>query len=140
MKEGMNMGPNRRDFLKASIGAVSLIKTGRFVARSEQLDVPLALQEAGPEIMELETLIASFESEHPLLDLYAITDLTFEESRSHPIREPARVALFPIVAKRNALKNETNISPEKYTEINEKYMRLSRAVGMLTNNKVDHTR
>jgi len=43
----------------------------------------------------------------------------------------------------NALKKETNISPEKYEELNEKKKRLARAVGMintLENNRVDHKR
>ena len=98
------------------------------------------LRECGPEIAEFEKIIASFELTHSLSELLSIIDLTPEEAPKHPIREPAKVALIPIVEKLNALKMETNISPEKYAELKAKYKHLSRAVGMINSNKVDHDR
>jgi hypothetical protein len=98
------------------------------------------LKEAGPEIMEFEAMITLFESMHSLEELHSIIDLTPTEAPKHPTREPARVALIPIVAKLNALKKETNITTEKHDELKAKYMRLSRAVGMINNNKVGHNR
>ena len=98
------------------------------------------LREAGPEIIEFEAMIALFESMHSLEELHSIIDLTPIEASKHAIREPARVALIPIVAKLNTLKKETNISTEKHEELKAKYRRLSRAVGMINNNKIDHNR
>ena len=45
-----------------------------------------------------------------------------------------------IVALLNALKKETDISTEKHKELKTKYKQLSRAVGKINNNKVDHSR
>ena len=101
---------------------------------------PENLRECGPEVAELEEMLVSFESVHSLAELLFIINLTPQEAPNHPIREPARKALIPIVAKLNILKKETNILPEKYEELREKYMRLSRAVGIINNNKVDHNR
>ena len=75
------------------------------------------LREAGPEIVEFEAMITLFESMHHLEELNSIIDLTPAEAPKHPTREPARVALFPIVAELNTLKNETNISLEKHEEL-----------------------
>jgi len=111
-----------------------------FVIHPEQLTTPATLREAGPEIVEFEAMITLFESMHHLEELNSITNLTPVEAPKHPTREPARLALIPIVATLNALKKETNISPEKLEEVKAKYMRLSRAVGIINNNKVDHNR
>lgn len=101
---------------------------------------PEDLRECGPEIAEFEEMLASFELMHSLAELHEIIDLRPENAPDHPLREPARVALIPIVEKLNKLKNETNIPPEKLEELKERYMRLSRAVGIIHGNKVDHTR
>jgi hypothetical protein len=98
------------------------------------------LREAEPEIIEFESMIALFESVHSLTELNSIIDLTPQEAPKHAIREPARVALIPIVTLLNILKKETNISTQKYEELKAKYRRLSQAVGMINNNKVDHNR
>ena len=98
------------------------------------------LRECGPEILELEEMFVSFESAHSLAELILIVDLTPEEAPNNSIRESARKDMVPIVSKLNKLKNETNIVPEKYEELRAKYMRLSRAVGIINNNKVDHNR
>jgi hypothetical protein len=98
------------------------------------------LRECGPEIAELEEMLALFESTHSLAELNLIVDLTPEEAPKHPVRESARVALIPIITKLNILKRETNISAEKYGEIKAKCRRLSNAVGMINKNIVDHDR
>ncbi len=98
------------------------------------------MRECGPEIAELEEMLTAFESAHSLAELLLVTDLTPQEAPNHPIREPARKALIPIVSKFNKLKKETNISPEKHEELRAKYMILSRAVGIINNNTVDHNR
>jgi hypothetical protein len=101
---------------------------------------PDTLRESAEEIAEFDTMIDVFESEHPLEELLSIVDLTPEQAMVHPVREPARKALSPIVAKLHALRDETNITPEKYKELQERYKRISRAVGIINNNKIDHTR
>ena len=73
-------------------------------------------------------------------DILAFIVLTAKEAPNHPIREPARLALIPVVTMLNTLKKETDISPEKYEELKAKYKLLSRAVGMINNSKVDHSR
>ena len=106
----------------------------------ETVIAPEDLRECGPEIAEFEEMLASFELIHSLAELHLIIDLKPEDTPKHPLRESAKTALIPIVAKLNILKKETNIMPEKHEELKAKYMRLSRAVGMINNNKVDHNR
>ncbi len=106
----------------------------------ETIISPEDLRECGPEIAEFEDMVKAFESEHSLLELHLIIDLMPEEALKHPIREPARKDLAPIVAKLNILKEETDISSERHKELKGEYMRLSRAVGIINNNKVDHNR
>ncbi|OGY91841.1 MAG: hypothetical protein A3B31_00980 [Candidatus Komeilibacteria bacterium RIFCSPLOWO2_01_FULL_53_11] len=101
---------------------------------------PEDLRECGPEIAEFEEMLLSFESAYSLAELLLIIDLTPEEAPKHPIREPAKNALIPIIAKLNILKKETNILLEEHEGLKAKYIRLSRAVGIINNNKVDHTR
>lgn len=90
------------------------------------------------EVQEFEGLLESFESKHSLEALNAIIDLTPQEAPNHPVREPARKELIPIVALMNALKEETNISKERHDELKAKYLVLSQAVGIINNGKVRH--
>ena len=86
-------------------------------------------------------MLVSFELIHSLPELHLIIDLKPEDTSKYPLRESAKAALIPIVAKLNILKKETNIAPEKHEELKAKYKRLSRAVGIInSNNKVDHNR
>ena len=96
-------------------------------------------EEHSPEIAELEQRYTSFESGHSLLELHAITEE--EDARTNPVRQSAKEALDPILAILNTLERETNISPEKFKELKEKYRRLSKAVGIIDKDgKVDHAR
>jgi|SRR3989338_2934834 len=90
--------------------------------------------------IKFDSLIALFESKFSLEELHSITDLTPQEAPNHPLREPARVALIDIVKALNKLKVIYGESSLTYQPLKEKYMRLSRAVGMINKNKVDHTR
>ena len=101
---------------------------------------PENLRECGPEVVEFEELLASFESAYSLAELHLIIDLRPEDAPKYPLRESAKAALIPIVEKKNILKKETNIAPEKYEELQAKYLQLLKAVGIINNNKVDHTR
>ena len=89
---------------------------------------------------KFDSLIASFESKYSLAELHSIIDLTPQEAPNHPLREPARVALADIVEELNKLKDTYGETSAEYKSIKEKYMRLSRAVGMINKNKVDHNR
>ncbi len=106
----------------------------------ETVTTPEKLRECAPEITAFEEMIASFEATYSLAELHAIIDLKPEDVVKYPVRESAKAALFPIVEQLNTLKEETNISTEKYQELKAKYKNLSRAVGMINNNKVDHDR
>ncbi len=89
---------------------------------------------------EFDSLVSKFESTHSLAELHLIVDLTPQEAPNHPLREPARVALIPIVKLLNELKATYGETSPEYQSIKEKYMRLSRAVGMINKDKVDHNR
>ena len=98
------------------------------------------LRECGPEIAEFEAMLVSFESAYSLAELHLIIELKPEDAPKYPCENRLKIALIPIVAMLNKLKNETNITPEKLKELEAKYLRLSRAVGMINNNQVDHNR
>ena len=63
--------------------------------------------------------------------------LKLEDREKFKMRRAAQKDIAPIIAKLNTLKKETNISPEKYEEINKKCERLMRALGSVQKNKVD---
>lgn len=94
------------------------------------------------EVEELLTMLKAFESGRPIIELYSITNLSPDEAPNHPVREPARKALIPIVALLNTLKKETNISEEKYKKLEGLYKYLSNAVGMInaSTGNIDHER
>jgi hypothetical protein len=106
----------------------------------EVVIAPENRRESEPEIKELKEMLVAFESIHSIAELHLIINLKSEDASRYPLRESAKVALIPIVAKLNILKKETNISLEKYEELKAKYMHFSRAVGIINNNKVDHNR
>lgn len=109
------------------------------LALCEELAAPPAeLRESGPEIAEFESMILLFEATHSIEALHSITDLTSDEAPNHSIREPARIAVGLISQKLTSLRTETNIPPVKYRELEKKYQRLSSAVGVINNDKVDH--
>lgn len=101
---------------------------------------PEQRREAGPEIAQLEELMATFEATHSLPDLHAITDLIFNEAMNHPVRRPAELALRQISDLHQKLIEQTNISSEEAQRLREKYRPFSRAVGIVNHGKVDHTR
>jgi hypothetical protein len=108
----------------------------------ELFKVTEAKRDSGPEIVSLEGMIASFEVTYSLEELHAIDVLMPKDAPSHPLRQPAKIALEPIVALMNVLKEETDISAENYAALRAQYKRLSQAVGMINGitGKVDHTR
>lgn len=132
-----------------------------------EVEVPAeARRESGPEIVEFEQLVVSFESTHSLEKLHSIVDLTpelgalfkgdrdmsveqratavsnltSEDAEKYRTRTAARKDLEDICAMKVVLKEETNIAPEKYRELKAAYVRLTRAVGIINNNVVDHER
>ncbi|MFA6524405.1 MAG: hypothetical protein WC264_02010 [Candidatus Paceibacterota bacterium] len=140
MNENMNTGSNSEEIKGQQEKENSEFLANYLLRHPEPVISPESLREAGTEIMELEEMFISFELKHSLEELSSIIDLTPADAPNHPVREPAKVALIPIVALLNTLKKETNISTEKHEELKAKYKRLSRAVGMINNNKVDHNR
>lgn len=91
------------------------------------------------EVAELLAMFKQFEAEHPLAELHAITGFTTnDEARSHPVREPARLALIPIVEKLNSIEKETNISFDRFTELEVQYIKLWKAVGIMHKGKFSH--
>lgn len=97
-------------------------------------------RECEPEIEELEWLIDLFEEIYSLDELNSIADLTVEEASKHPVRAPARKDLIPIDILLKTLERETNIAPKKYEELKKRYANISRAVGIINKNKVEHNR
>ncbi len=122
---------------------------GLTIEQREQADYFLALysetvipeeerKDCEIEVSVLENLFESFEQDHSLEALLSITELTPEESKTHPIRTPAREALELMTPILDYLKEETNIANERHETLVEKYKQLSRAVGFINNNKVRH--
>jgi len=95
-------------------------------------------RDGSQEIIELQNLFTEFTAKHSLDELYAIVNLTVEDAPSHPVREPARKDLAPIVARLNILKQETNIATERYDELQAQYENLSKAVGIVSGGKIRH--
>jgi len=115
---------------------------------------------------ELLQLIDEFGKNHSLEGLNAVTDvspdlynllarykrmtaeeiestsasLTPEDANKFRTRVPAKDDLTPIVALLNILEKETNITGLDLDKLTSAYKVLSRAVGMINNGKVDHTR
>lgn len=106
----------------------------------EQATPQVDRKECGPEVAELEKMFSDFEANHSTDELLLITDLTPEDAPNHPTREPAKIAVGEICNKLRTLEKETNIDAAKYQELNDRYRTLSRAVGILNNGVVDHTR
>ena len=92
----------------------------------------------GPHTEELEALLAPFMKEDALEALNSLE--IEEEARGNEERRSANEALTLIFKKLNFLKDETNISDEKYRDLYVKYKILSRAVGIINNGVVDHKR
>lgn len=106
----------------------------------EEIISPENRREAGPEIAELETLLTVFEQKHNLQALHEIHELQANDAPNHPIREPARLDLYPIVKLLNILKEETDISSELWQELRLRHKKLDRAVGAINKGIVDHNR
>lgn len=92
-------------------------------------------EECEQKIQELVSLMDAFETHHPTKTLYAITELAPAAAPHHPIREPARRDLIPIVALLT-----TYVPQNKTHPLQIRYRYLSRAVGIINNGKVDHER
>jgi hypothetical protein len=101
---------------------------------------PEVKRECEPEIKKFETLLSDFEIKHPVDDLYSITDLTVADAQKHPTREPAKLDLPPILKQLQLIKEETDVSPERYVELESSWKRISNAVGFINNGKVVHDR
>lgn len=94
--------------------------------------------EAEAEMEKFNELITTFEATHSLEALYVFSDITPENVDAiNAIREPARLDLIPIVA---AFQKYRNTNYELYVKMREKYMPLSRAVGIINNKKIHHDR
>ena len=81
-------------------------------------------------------LMDDFELKYPLQELHAITTISLAELVVHPVRKPANIALVHI---RKAMA----LSPiDKMPELDDRYRRFSRAVGMYNSisKTVDHDR
>lgn len=80
-------------------------------------------------------LMDEFELKYPLSELHAITSIPLAALIEHPIRKPANIALVHI---RKAM----NLVSKRIPELDDRYARLSRAVGMYNSQTktVDHDR
>lgn len=104
------------------------------------------LKEAPPEhvresesgVTEFEELCDDFERKFDVQALLAITTLEAKDAEHHPLRHPAKLALVPILSKLQEL-GRGNIVRDRYNELDERYNRLSRAVGFINHGTVRHT-
>jgi hypothetical protein len=105
------------------------------LANEEKQKTP---ETGGPEISKMEAAFVLFELNHPIEALLAIT--TAEEAEKSEERKSAHDALKLLLAQLNSLTSENYIAPEQYQKLKERFQRLSRAVGIISGGKVDHTR
>lgn len=116
------------DGLNAERRAAYQARKGTF----EEIPIPLEKRrEAGPEIVEFKAMVARFEQTHDLEALHAIRELSLKDSRSHPVREPARLDLIPIENLYNTIRKETNIITEQLAELEAQRKRLQNALGSI---------
>ncbi|MBU1349243.1 hypothetical protein KJ781_04220 [Patescibacteria group bacterium] len=106
----------------------------------QQVVPPELRKESGEMVEQFRTMVSSFESDYPLAELHAVIDLTPAEAPNHPVREPARKAIIPILTLLKSIENETDISAQNLQDLKSSLKRLSQAVGMINSGKVDHTR
>lgn len=120
------------------LSAEQLAQYEEYMARNSEAPILETKRESGPEILEVEALIAKFESEISVEELTMLN--TAKEALASPLREKAKEEIKPILKIIQTLKKETNIGPDKLEELEVKYRRLSRAIGMINSGKVDHNR
>ena len=104
----------------------------------------VSAEECEQKRKELEELLVAFETTYPVAEFYAITELDEKDLFAHPEKYPVRIAARQIL---NAickilafLPREINGSTEKYDALQARYKYLNRALGIINNGKVDHTR
>ena len=135
--------------IRASIGVEKLDEDGltpeeREMAEyflpkfKEEVSLEKEKRDCRQEVIKLQNLFDEFESKHPIDELYSIIDLTYKDAPNHPVREPARQDLIPIVDTLNILKKETDITTEEYDKLNTQYKHLSNAVGFINGDQVRH--
>lgn len=66
--------------------------------------------------------------------------LTPEDKKMYEIRIAAKEDIILISTKLDVIEKETNISKDKHEELKAEYKRLSKAIGIINKNKVDHNR
>ncbi|MDD2656037.1 MAG: hypothetical protein PHQ18_00485 [Patescibacteria group bacterium] len=105
--------------------------------------IPETKRDCEPEVAELETMFAEFESKHNLTELLAIDVMG---PKGTPIREQRTLAhrdRTVIFTKMKKLKNETDISEGKMAEFIAKYDIINMAVGAIVGDvnigKLDHS-
>lgn len=96
------------------------------------------LKDCEPRIKDFEASLVAFESRHDLEALLAIQ--TEEEAVESEARKAAQKDLPSIMSQLDRLKAETNITNDRYVELDDRYRRLYRAVGVINRGRVDHTR
>lgn len=106
----------------------------------EPAPAPEPTADPEPEVTGIRNMIAAFEAGHNIAELYAITDLTAEEAMAHVARKAAKEDLNVLLSRIQALKTGTAVDSKTYDELFAKYRYFSRAIGMHSNGKLDHTR
>lgn len=162
MPEGINRSPSPEEQKRQQEKEDAAQLATHFVMHPEQLNPPIDLGEAGPEIAEFKNMITSFESTHSLENLHLIVELSPElntlfahdrdmsivqiesalknlipeDAKKYEIRRVARRDITPIATKLNTFKGN-----KRYEALKVEYLRLSRAVGIIGKDyKIDYNR
>jgi hypothetical protein len=139
----------------------------KWIENHPEEDVPMDMRrEYKKDKEEFDTLFAEFEKTHSLEKLHAIAELTpeliavfsldtatqveqiaaaltalsSEDAEKYKVRTAARNDLAPIYTALKTLLKKTKISEPEYEELKTASKTLSRAVGMINRDKIDHTR
>lgn len=121
------------------IKAMQLIELQNWLETHPNEEIPMEMRrDPEAEIAELFNMHSEFETKYSLEELHAIENA---DDINYQKRLEAIEDLKPLTALRMKIKKETTISEQRYEdELFTSYKRLSQAVGVLSNGKIDHTR
>lgn len=95
-------------------------------------------REPDAEIIELENLMERFELDHPLEDLFSITEIPTKGSDAERLRESAKLALNELATRVRVLEEETTISTDQLTPLWNRRIRFAAAVGAINGGRIRH--
>jgi hypothetical protein len=98
----------------------------------------VGVENGGPELSKLKAAFTLFELQHPLDELMAIKSA--DDADKSELRKSARAAVGLLLKELDALSRQRFLTPDQYRELDDRYRKISRAIGIINGASVDHTR